>query len=109
MMTAIQINNMGKTFATRQAARDFANAEGGKVVDMAKHNPDFVHGQILCDKYNVDNNLARWVVLFNRIICRPIPTKMLDKPFDRYGKTVVIKKNRYHSMLMTGKRLGRIL
>lgn len=109
MMTAIQINKMGKAFATRQAARDWANDNGGQVVDMSKHNAGFVSGQILCDKYGISNTCARWVVLFNRIICRPVTTKMLDKPFDRIGKTVVVTKKRYQAMLMTGERLGRIV
>lgn len=109
MMTAIRINKMGKTFATRQAARDWANENGGQVLDMSKRDAGFVEGQMLCNKYHVTNTSPRWVVLFNRIICRPVTTKMIDKPFDRLGKTVVINKKRYQGMLLTGKRLGRIL
>ncbi len=109
MMTAIRINKVGKSFPTRQAARTWANENGGQVVDMAKRDPGFVESQLICDKYNIPNKSSRWIVLFSRIICRPVTTKMIDKPFDRLGKTVVINKKRYQGMLLTGKRLGRIL
>lgn len=108
MMTAIQINKMGKTFATRQAARNWANENGGQVVDMAKHNPDFVHGQILCDKYNIDNNLARWVVLFNRIICRRFDLANAWTSPTMIGKTKVISKKGYLGNIARKDRLLRI-
>lgn len=109
MMTAIQINKMGKTFATRQAARDWANQNGGQVVDMAKRDPGFVDGQILCDKYHVENKSARWVVIFNRIICHNFAHRQFAKALELCGKTVVLSKKRYMSLLIADERIGRIV
>lgn len=109
MMTSMMINNMGKPFATRQAARDWANANGGQVVDLSKRWEHFVDSQITCQNLDIPVTKTRWIVLFNRIICRPVSTKSLAKPFDRLGKTVVIDKKRYQSVLLAGERLGRIM
>lgn len=108
MMTAIQINKMGKTFATRQAARDWANQNGGQVIDLTKRDPGFVDGQILCDKYHVENKSARWVVLFNRIICRRYDLANSWTSPTLIGKTKVISKRGYLGNIVRKDRLMRI-
>lgn len=108
MMTAIQINKMGKTFATRQAARDWANENGGQVIDMAKRDAGFVEGQILCDKYHVANTTARWVVLFNRIICRRFDLANAWTSPTMIGNTKVISKKGYLGNIARKDRLLRI-
>lgn len=109
MMTSIRINNVAKPFPTRQAARDWANQNGGNVVDLSKKYDHFVDMQITCQDLSIPQSNLRWLVVFNRIICRSIPTKMLDQPFDHIGKTVVVTKKRYQAMLTIGKRFGRVL
>lgn len=108
MMTAIRINKMGKAFETRQAARNWAKDNGGQVVDMAKRVSSFVESQMLCDQYHIANTSPRWIVMFDRIICTAHVSKLIDAPYDRLGKTVVISKRRYQSMLAFGKRIGRL-
>ncbi len=100
MMTSIQINKMAKSFATRQAARDWANQNGGNVVDVLKTEPGTV---------SIPANSSRWMVVFNRIICHKFAHKQFAKALDVCGKTVVLSKKRYISLLIADERIGRIV
>lgn len=108
MMTAIRINKVGKSFPTRQAARTWANENGGQVIDMAKRDPGFVESQLICDKYNIPNKSSRWIVLFSRIICRRYDLANSWTSPTMIGNTKVISKKGYLGNIARKDRLLRI-